>query len=421
MPAPLRILLPLAALLFLCALSSAATPADAADKPGIHDPRIGYHTATPRDPFSLLLQQLRAGQRQLRTDSEQDLLESLLETLRIPASSQMLVFSATSFQTGLISVRNPRALYFNEDTYVGYVPGGRLEIVSVDPQIGSVFHLLDRWAPGQIPRSERSERCMNCHAPRKTGAIPLLLVESMIPSPTGGGEKSYRGEVDGHSIPHPDRMGGWVVTGAPQDYPHQGNAIIKTADRTSQRIPVEPGSLFDWNHYPVRTSDVLAHLLHEHQVGFINRCTSAAYKARTLGTQTPGPETQRLAADLVRYLLFTDEAPLPQGGVPGDPSFKAAFLSSRRPTKDGASLKDLDLQTHLLRHRCSYMIYSQSFTGLPRPLKQTVYILLDRALREPGRDSAHLPLAERAAIRTILRETVTDLPQGWGTAPMAAR
>ena len=51
----------------------------------------------------------------------------------MPVSSQLLLFSASSLQSEIINPRNPRALYFNEDTYVGFVPGGKIEVISMDP------------------------------------------------------------------------------------------------------------------------------------------------------------------------------------------------------------------------------------------------------------------------------------------------
>jgi hypothetical protein len=50
----------------------------------------------------------------------------------------MLVFSVTSLQKEIISPRRPRSLYFNDDTYVAYVPGGKIEVISLDPELGGI-------------------------------------------------------------------------------------------------------------------------------------------------------------------------------------------------------------------------------------------------------------------------------------------
>lgn len=405
MPFP-RDLIPLAC------LSLAATTVHATEPAGFEDPRHGYFSQPLRDPFSLFTQALAAGEDSLSTDNEQTLLQGLLNKLKIPASSQMLVFSATSFQTGLISARNPRAIYFNEDTYLGHVPGGRVEIISIDPGLGAIFYLLDRPAPDRPMRFERSNRCMNCHAPKRDGGFPGLVVESMIPGPSGGGERSYRGDLSGHALPFFERFGGWHVTGVGRSFPHQGNLLIDLTRAGRQEIPVPPGTLFDWERYPAKTSDVLAHVLHEHQVGFINRCVEATYRTRHL--EANNPQVQAQAEILLRYLLFADEAPLPPGGLGGDPGFKADFLATRRAAGTGPSLKDFDLRTRMFRYRCSYMIYSQAFAGLPPALRQTLVRRLEQVLTRQVPGYEYLPAAERQTIREILRITLPGLPPEWG-------
>ena len=61
------------------------------------------------------------------------------------------------------------------------------------------------------------------------------------------------------------------------------------------------------------------------------------------------------------------------------------------------------------------MIYSAVFEGLPPALKQRVYEHLRRALavEKPEVAYAYLPTAEKRAIRSILKETLKDLPEEW--------
>ncbi|MEI9892352.1 MAG: hypothetical protein WDN28_00075 [Chthoniobacter sp.] len=96
---------------------------------------------------------MEAGRVLLDGSGEKPFLLSLLRALDVPATSQMLVFSTTSLQLRLITPANPRALFFNEDVYVGYIPGGRIEIVSIDPALGGIYYIFDipRGAE-QIPR-----------------------------------------------------------------------------------------------------------------------------------------------------------------------------------------------------------------------------------------------------------------------------
>src|SRR5262245_28489048 len=70
----------------------------------------------------------------LQFDEEHGYLRSLLKVLNVPTSSQTLVFSKSSFQLTQIAPDRPRAIYFNDDVYVGWVDHGQfIEITSVDP------------------------------------------------------------------------------------------------------------------------------------------------------------------------------------------------------------------------------------------------------------------------------------------------
>ena len=98
-----------------------------------------------------------------------------------------------------------------------------------------------------------------------------------------------------------------------------------------------------------------------------------------------------------------------------DAAYQADFLAHRRVSPNGLSLKDLDLATRLFQHRCSYMIYSPVFEGLPAVLKTRIYAQLRAALRvEDGtKEFGYLPAAEKTAIQEILIATLKDLPPGW--------
>ncbi|MDP4850051.1 MAG: hypothetical protein NWQ95_06850, partial [Verrucomicrobiales bacterium] len=127
-------------------------------------PEHDYWNRPLNDPFTLLKDDLEQGRLDLDVSNEKAYLESLLKALKIPASTQMVVYSTTSLQLSLISPRTPRAVYFNEDLYLGYVQGGRIEIVSIDPELGGIFYIFDIPRNGNRPVAERSERCMKCHA-----------------------------------------------------------------------------------------------------------------------------------------------------------------------------------------------------------------------------------------------------------------
>jgi hypothetical protein len=405
--------LPLALTLF-CAGAAVAT------EPAFDQPPHNYWQRPLADRFTHLKDEVEAGRILLDGSGEKPFLLSLLRALDVPASSQMLVFSTTSLQLRLITPENPRALFFNEDVYVGYIPGGRIEVVSMDPALGGIYYIFNIPRGAESLQAERSNRCMNCHAAEETGFVPGLTIKSVIPGLRGGSLDSFRHGETGHGVPFATRFGGWYLTGGDNFEPNWSNLVGQFSPDGITKYPVKPGTRFDYARYPMASSDVLPQLLHEHQIGFVNRAVAATYHTRALLAK--GPLDGAAKADLdaqarafTRYLLFADEVPLPPGGVAGVPAFKVDFLRTRRAGPQGEALKDFDLRSRLFRYRCSYMIYSAAFSGLPPEFKQRVYRRLGEALdiARPDAEYAYLPLAEKQTIRGILRSTLGDLPSGW--------
>src|SRR5215218_7747186 len=103
-------------------------------------PPINYETAKPQNIVTRLQQRIDAGDVKLPFVDEFGNLPSVLKELNVRRSSQMLVFSKTSLQRDRISPRTPRALYFNDDVYIGFCRLGTVMEVSVaDPELGAVF------------------------------------------------------------------------------------------------------------------------------------------------------------------------------------------------------------------------------------------------------------------------------------------
>lgn len=373
-----------------------------------------YWKRQPADAFAQFLTRAREGALKWNARDEKGQLVSILKELGIPESSQLLVYSATSFQSGLILPSNPRAIYFNEEVYLGFVPKGRIEVSAIDPALGPVFYLYQPDQEGR-PNGVRSERCMNCHAGRTSFGVPGFVAESVIATASSGASlDGFRREIAGHTIPLSERFGGWHVTGAHEHGAHLGNLLGEGQGGGYRRVSNPPGSRFDWARYPVQTSDLFAHLLLEHQIGFHNLVSLGLYRTRDALAAGGGTvrEEDRAALDevawrVVRYLLFSQEAALPEGGLQPDPGLANAFLSRRKPSASGGSLRDLDLRSKLFRYRCSYMIYTKGFQELPAEMKQRVLKALSIALAETGAPAefGYLPVAEKKAIRTILRET----------------
>src|SRR5277367_486501 len=122
-------------LLCLCLLLLGVSSAWAKE-PAFDQPPHDYWQRPLADRFTRLKEEVEAGRVVLDGSGEKPFLLSLLRALDVPVTSQMLVFSTTSLQLRLITPANPRALFFNEDVYVGYIPGGRIEVVSLDPDLG---------------------------------------------------------------------------------------------------------------------------------------------------------------------------------------------------------------------------------------------------------------------------------------------
>src|SRR3569833_4389928 len=106
------------------------------------DAPIFYRSDDLHDPVANLQKLLEQGKAKLVYDErDHGYLKSVLKLLDVPGSSQTLVFSKTSFQYPKISPDHPRALYYNDDVYVGSVHDGKaIEIVSFDAMQGAVFY-----------------------------------------------------------------------------------------------------------------------------------------------------------------------------------------------------------------------------------------------------------------------------------------
>ena len=84
---------------------------------------INYSKGRDSSPVARLQERIERGETKLRHDDRFGYLLALLEELRVPTNSQMLVFSKTSFQRERISPKTPRSIYFNDEVYLGFVQG----------------------------------------------------------------------------------------------------------------------------------------------------------------------------------------------------------------------------------------------------------------------------------------------------------
>src|SRR5687768_4158546 len=145
----------------------------------VNDRAIRYNENGRRNAVARLQDSMGAGKVDFAYDPKSGYLKAVLKALDVPVSSQVLVFSKTSFQAPHISPGNPRAIYFNDSVAVGHVPGSDLlEITATDPDAGVVFYTLDRLTPN-TPMITRRDECLQCHAIPNTLGVPGLVVRSV--------------------------------------------------------------------------------------------------------------------------------------------------------------------------------------------------------------------------------------------------
>jgi len=111
---------------------------------------IRYLSDRVNDPVARLQDRIDRGLARLDFEAGHGYLQSVLKQLDVDVSSQTLVFSKSSFQYRKISPQTPRALYYNDNVYVGWVKDGHsLEIASFDPDQGAIFYLLEQQPSDQ--------------------------------------------------------------------------------------------------------------------------------------------------------------------------------------------------------------------------------------------------------------------------------
>jgi hypothetical protein len=99
-----------------------------------------YQSKELKDPMTRLLSQAESGELKLDKAPGDPLIDRLLKELECPRSSQVLVFTQTSRQRTIVDPGTPRAMYFNEVVCPGWMPGGRIEIASINPDVGPIFY-----------------------------------------------------------------------------------------------------------------------------------------------------------------------------------------------------------------------------------------------------------------------------------------
>ena len=389
---------------------------------------IGYSRTLSSGPVSKLQSRINKGEVVLKHDNAYGYLLSVLENLHAARSSQMLVFSKTSFQRDRIDPKHPRALFLGDDVYVGFVPGSPLlEISEADPKLGAVFYTLDQ-SPAAKPRFQRNDQCLECHATSKTMGVPGHLVRSFATDVNGVVDLATGVSLVNHRTPLAERWGGYYVTGTHGAQTHRGNLIGPEDFTRQQREPNFAGNVtklepfFDPAPYPAATSDIVALMVLEHQLHLHNFITRLNYESTIALRQYGHVRYLKSATEgFLKYLLFTEEAPL-TARVQGVSAFTREFPASGPRDVRGRSLRDFDLQTRLFKYPCSYLIYSDAYAALPREIKEVIQQRLLEILtgKDKTGDYKMLSSADRRAILEILAETKPDLPKEWKQAAAKA-
>jgi hypothetical protein len=405
-------------------------------------PAIQYSGPARANRIWRLQQKLNSGEIKLQWEARGGYLRSLLRALEIDVSSQTLVFSKTSLQIAHISESTPRALYFNEDTYVAYVHGSDLlEIAAADANVGIVFFgMLNRQDTTPLLDREGG-RCLTCHDTYSMmgGGVPRVMVmSSPVDDPADRRPYDSATEVDDRT-PIAERWGGWYLSGwylpgkDGRKVTHFGN--LPQRAESGSRLDAQLRALlatrdnrgnlqgyFDTAPYLTDKSDVVALLVLEHQTFVQNLITRTSYKAGSVlaragrdpksapraWKELTSKEQAALAVimePLLRALFFSDAAPL-SGEVVTSSGFTGKFAERGPHDREGRSLRELQLDGRLFRYPLSYMIYTDSYNALPAYALDYLDGRIAAVLRGESSIGARLGVEDRAAISQILIETL---------------
>jgi hypothetical protein len=403
----------------------------------LEGPAIQYSRSQADNRVSRLAKRLEGGEVAMTREPRWGFLRAVLRELEVPQSSQVLVFSKTSLQRDRISPRTPRAIYFNDEVYVGFCQNGDLlEVAAADRSLGTVFYTVDQNA-AQARFTRQADTCLLCHASSHNQGIPGHVIRSVYPDETGEPIFSAGSQRIDQSSPLSERWGGWYVSGRTSGQVHLGNQTFTGRPHGKERASAEAIPCNDLSRY-FRTanyltphSDVVALMVLEHQAQGHNLIARAIVETRqalydnaelnrALGNshnelwESTQSRIRSVGEPLVRYLLFSGEAEL-RGELQGTSEFAQEFARRGPVDRHGRSLRQFDLTTRLFKYPCSYLIYTEAFRSMPTPVKHYVYRRLHDVLTGQDRTEAfaHLSNRDRRAIREILLDTLPDLPDEW--------
>ena len=250
--------------------------------------------------------------------------------------------------------------------------GELIEVAAHDEKAGVVFYSLEQ-RPTVRPVFKREFRCLGCHISGDTLGVPGLLMFSETPATA---DRPLKSVTTDQRSPLAERWGGWFVTGNSGAVRHLGNRVPALEGHPGGGVPSVAG-LFDPDGFRGTSSDIAALLTFSHQTHMTNLLTRASWEARA-ADPSRHPDAQEAAGQLplveammsgiadevVDYMLFVGEAPLPNA-ISGRSGFAERMSASGPRDRRGRSLYELDLKTRLMKFPCSYLIYSAGLRRTP--------------------------------------------------------
>ena len=350
-----------------------------------------------------------------------DFLKHVLEELDVSEDTQLLVYSKTSEQKRRIFPRYPRALYFSDSCYVGYIPGGSVEVIAHDPELGLVFYLVepDNSNDETGYRVTRKVSCLSCHVSSRTRGVPGLFARSVSTDDKGEADlKRDSFDVD-DTTPLKHRWGGWYVTGNWGGITHKGNDFY--GESSLEKLKGMQGRI-EASRYLKDTSDIVALMVFEHQCKMHTILVESKFQylrakylenaLRMIGEVKDGDSSafrsaKSHAEEIVEGLLFCGEAEIEGHGIEGDVEFSKEFTAQAKLSKSGKHLRKFRLYGRLFKYRCSYMIHSEAFAALPEVVKKLTFQRLHTVLTaaEAPEKYQHLKKKEKRTILEIIEET----------------
>jgi hypothetical protein len=227
-------------------------------------------------------------------------------------------------------------------------------------------------------------------------------------------------EITTTATPIARRWGGLYVTGTHGKMPHMGNLLVKDTeslkalDTTTWGNRTSLAEFTKLDDYPRQTSDIVALLVLEHQIEVQNALTRLSFISRTRlanGETLDDTALDKLTTPVLESLFMAHEAPL-SDTVQGTSGYAEWFQAQGPKTKEGRSLRQLDLHTRTFRYPLSYLIYSPVIDALPDVVRAHLFTRIRAVLAgEGGPAFAHLTADLRDDISAILRETNPEILQ----------